>query len=82
MDKLQQARLNIDELDKQIMDLLDKRFDLSIEVGKIKQANSTQVLDTNREQIILDKITKYSHSPQISTIYKTIMNESKSLQRK
>jgi chorismate mutase len=55
---------------------------LTTEIGQLKQVENKLVLDSNREQIILDKTAKFSHSPQLSTIYKTIMDESKSLQRK
>ena len=82
MDKIEDLRLLINELDNNIMSMLDKRFDLSLEIGKIKAHAKTNVLDTKRENIILNKTSKYSHSPEIGVIYKIIMEESKSLQRK
>ena len=82
MDELNNKRTEIDNIDQQLMLLLSKRFDLSIEIGDIKKQENIQVLDGNREQIILDKVSNFSHSPQIKEIYKTIMEQSKSLQRK
>lgn len=82
MDKINQKRLEIDELDNKIMSLLDKRFELTTEIGSIKKVEKKVVLDINREENILNKTSKYSHSPQIRSIYNTIMDESKSLQRK
>ncbi len=82
MDRLKELRVSINEIDDVIMSLLDKRFSLSAEVGKVKSVSKTSVLDTKREQYILDKTSKYSHSPEIDIVYKKIMAESKSLQRK
>ncbi len=81
MDKLEELRILINEIDDEIMSLLDKRFSLSIEVGKVKSISNTSVLDTKREDYILDKTSNYSHSPQVDTVYKKIMEESKFLQR-
>lgn len=82
MDKIDTLRNNIDKLDKEIMSLLEERFTLTNKIGAIKKESKTVVLDSKREQVIFDKTTEFSHSPQIIEIYKTIMNESKSLQRK
>lgn len=82
MDKLLDLRSQIDEIDTQIMDLLDKRYDISIEVGNIKKETKTIVLDSNREKYILDKTSKLSHSLAVKNVYIAIMDESKKLQRK
>jgi len=82
MDKIDEMRHLIDVLDDEIMSLLDERFTLSIKIGNLKTLAKTDVLDTKREKIVLDKTSKYSHSPEIDVVYKTIMEESKSLQRK
>ena len=82
MDKLINARNQIDIIDNQIMELLDKRYELSIEIGNIKKESKSQVLDSNREQLILNKTSKLRHSLAISKVYQSIMLESKTLQRK
>ncbi|MCK5388349.1 MAG: chorismate mutase, partial [Candidatus Izimaplasma sp.] len=46
MDKIDDLRLLIDELDNNIMSMLDKRFNLSNEIGNIKAHAKTAVLDT------------------------------------
>ncbi|MBU1020452.1 MAG: chorismate mutase, partial [Firmicutes bacterium] len=50
--------------------------------GVIKSASQYDVLDSNREEQILLKASKYSRLPQIKAIYQTIFDESKKLQRK
>ena len=82
MDQLSNLRSKIDKIDAQIMSLLEKRFNLAVDVANTKKTSKTAILDTNRENIILDKTLNYSHSPHIELVYKTIMAESKSIQRK
>lgn len=82
MDSLDQLRIEINALDSEIMDLLDKRFTLSKAIGEIKQSLNLPIFDESREQLIYNKIAKYSHYPQIKQVYTTLMNESKNIQRK
>jgi monofunctional chorismate mutase len=82
MDKLLDARSQIDKIDDQIMELLDERFALSIQIGTIKKEIKSPILDSNREQKILEKTSKLSHSHTIRNVYKSIMDESKKLQGK
>jgi len=82
MDRINKVREEIDIIDNKIMDLLDERFTKTTLIGKLKKASRTKVLDKNREQSILDKTSNYRHFPELKSIYTTIMNESKKLQRK
>jgi chorismate mutase/prephenate dehydratase len=82
MDSIAALRKKIDALDQDIMNQLDKRFDLSVKIGQLKQLENKVVFDSNREQLILDKTSSLSHSPQIQEVYRTIMTQSKSIQRK
>ena len=82
MDKILNLRQLIDELDNKIMSLLEERFSLSLEIGKQKTLAKIDALDMKRKNVILDKTSKYNHFQNIGVVYKTIMDESKSLQRK
>lgn len=82
MDTIAKKRKEIDAIDDSIMALLNKRFDLALEIGDQKKKENINVLDTNREEKILNKTSNFSHSPQIDVVYKSIMSESKKLQRK
>lgn len=77
---LRRKREEIDILDEQIMELLDKRLMIVKEIGKYKSLNSINVLDSNREQEILNKIKEYQNFEQIEDIYAVIMAKSKELQ--
>lgn len=82
MDDLKRLRQEIDILDEKIMQLLEQRFDISLAVGIVKKSSDIQVLDSKREDEIFLKTSSFRHSPQLLEIYKTIMEQSKSLQRK
>ena len=82
MDKIDDLRIQIDKIDDEIMSLLDKRFNLTKEIGELKKQSNREVLDTKRENNIRNKISKYSHSPSISVVYTAIMDESKRQQGK
>lgn len=82
MDPMKTYRQDIDAIDDQIMDLLDRRYAIVDAVGQHKQSVKRQVVDPEREANILAKTTKYSHSPQIRQVYQTILLESHQLQRK
>lgn len=82
MDKINELRRKIDEIDDEIMSLLDKRFFITKEVGEVKKTISKDVFDPNREKNIFIKTSNFSHYPEIKSIYEHIMNVSKSQQRK
>ncbi|MFA6119140.1 MAG: chorismate mutase [Parachlamydiales bacterium] len=65
-------RKQIDTIDDQIIDLLEKRLKIAKEVRKFKK----QTADENREKEILAKI----HSQYIKDIYMTIFKNSKKVQ--
>lgn len=85
MNKLSDLRKDIDLIDDQLIDLLNKRFNLSIEVKQVKKENNIEVLDSKREQDILNKIIDVKANDDIkyaiSEVYKSILTNSKNLQK-
>ena len=85
MDKLKELRKEIDLIDNQLIDLFIKRFNLSIEVKKVKQENNILVLDSKREQEIIEKVksinTDNNIKNAIEEVYLTILDSSKKLQK-
>ena len=82
MDKIIHLRNRIDEIDTEIMHLLNERYEISDQIGAIKSSSKVDVLDTKREEYVLNKTKKHSHSPQLELVYRTIMHESKNIQRR
>ena len=82
---IDELRKQIDALDNEIIALLDARFDLSYAIGEEKKKIQKQVLDSSREQVILDKVASLSaeeHTQYIQEIYKKIMEQSRAYQGK
>ena len=71
MEKLDVLRNKINEIDDQLIELLERRFLLSEQIGEVKAAFTVPVEDSNRE-----------HQSCIEQTYLTIFTQSKSLQRK
>jgi chorismate mutase len=82
MDKIKDLRNQIDMLDDELMKLLSKRYDISEQIGEIKSNSKKEVLDLKREDYVLNKAKKHNHSQQLELVYKTIMSESKNIQRR
>ncbi len=70
MDKLENLRNEIDKIDEELMELLNKRLAITKEVGLYKKQNLKIVNDKNRENNILEKADKYLYSDEIKKIYK------------
>jgi chorismate mutase len=61
---------------------LRQQINISERIGKIKSNSKKDVLDLKREDYVLNKAKEYNHSRQLELVYKTIMNESKNIQRR
>jgi len=82
MDKIEDLRQQIDNLDDELMKLLNRRYDVSEQIGELKSSSKKDILDSKREGYVLNKAKKYNHSKQLELVYKAIMNESKNIQRR
>ena len=59
MDKLQQAREEINAIDKQIAQLYTRRMEAVKQVLQYKQQHGLPVLDAAREQAVIEKNSAY-----------------------
>lgn len=85
MTTLEGLRTQIDGIDNEVIRLLDKRLQVSLQVKEYKKLHNMDVLDSLREQIILDKIDAYECDElikqQIHKIYGAILGTSKEVQK-
>ncbi len=81
---LDNLRIEIDKIDSELIALLEKRMEISKQVGEYKIQNNLEVLNIGRELDVINKITKMVHNKefvnQASDIYFEIMKTSRSLQ--
>ncbi len=82
---LTSLRRRIDELDRQIVDLLNQRAEVVITVGKTKQANGTPIYAPDREQAVLARLEKLNNGPllpkTLQAIYRELMSGSFALEK-
>ena len=57
MENLDTLRTQIDEIDKKMMALFEKRMDVSRRVGEYKIANNIPVLNSAREKTVIENTT-------------------------
>tara|TARA_B110000438_G_C15635672_1_gene572957 strand:- start:349 stop:627 length:279 start_codon:yes stop_codon:yes gene_type:complete len=82
---LEEFRYNIDDIDNKIMELLVKRFSISSKIGEMKTINKLTISDPNREEEIINRLSKdyigaldYN---QIASIFSPIYSISKQIQK-
>ena len=86
MDKrILELRQQIDDLDEEIIQLLKKRMGISKEVGKLKEKLDIPVEDKNREDEIIDRLTKQAginlSEEQLIRIFTVVFKTSKQVQK-
>ncbi len=82
-DPMQFMRDEFDKIDKEVVSLLERRFELSEKIGVYKSGLNIEVEDATREGQVLQNIARLSTdkcSANIVQIYRAILNESKKVQ--
>lgn len=85
--QLEEWRKEIDKLDQELIELLEKRFELSKKIGEFKHTNKLPIIDEKRYQELLDNVTSYGKTHRIDTefikiIFSIIHDQSIKLQKK
>lgn len=82
---INEIRDDINETDKEIVKLLERRFNIVLKVGEYKKINNLPIFDEERESQVIEKCVellsdqKYSH--YLKNIYVEIMNTCKEIQK-
>jgi chorismate mutase/prephenate dehydratase len=71
---LQEARKVIEEIDKNMAALFEKRMNTVTDVAKYKIENGLPVLDAKREERLLEKNEAYIENPEFIPYYKDFLN--------
>ena len=81
--ELSELRVEIDQIDRQIVELIRQRMMVANEVAEYKRERDLPVLDSGREQALLSKVTGQAgeeFSGGVRAIYHTILSASRSYQ--
>jgi len=82
---INELRKDIDSYDREIAKLLGKRMETAAKIGEYKRENKLPVYDASRERELLERVAGYTDSTlshYMKVIYQTIMDSSRSYQRK
>lgn len=82
---MEKLRRQIDQLDAQILELLNKRAKCVLKIGAIKQKKQTQVFVLEREIEVLNRLNKLNRGPMteqmVLSIFQGIIDTLKDLQK-
>lgn len=78
-------RDEIDQIDQQLLELLNRRSQCAIEIGKIKHREGLPIYSPAREAEILEKVTKSNQGPlqndAVRRLFERIIDESRRAER-
>jgi monofunctional chorismate mutase len=70
---IKELRDEIDALDKQLVELLEKRLDVVTEVVKYKISNNKPIFDSSREEEVLAKNLQRVHNNEYEAVIEQIL---------
>jgi chorismate mutase / prephenate dehydratase len=84
-DPLHELRLQIDQIDQQLVDLLNSRANIVVQIGKLKQSQGTPIYAPDREKAILDRVRSLNRGPLsdrcLEAVYREVMSGSFALEK-
>ncbi len=80
---LESYRQQLNEIDEELIRLLEKRFEISKQIGQWKKQNNKPIEDLEREKQIIESKTKLSQLPKqfIKELFQLIFRQSKEVQK-
>jgi len=84
MDNLKKYRNEIDEIDKQITELFERRMDISKEIARCKKEKEIGILNAKREEEVIQKNLSYLKNNDyrfvLEGFFRNLINLSKLIQ--
>lgn len=74
MTELEKCRVEIDEIDRKIIELYEKRMNIVKRVTQYKIKNSIPVLDSSRESKMLEKNLNLINELEFKKYYPSVLN--------
>ncbi len=82
---LEELRQQIDELDRQLVDLLSRRAEAALNAGRLKVATSLPIYEPTREKRIYENIRAANQGPlpdiELTHIFERIIDVMRTLQK-
>ena len=85
MDDIEDWRNKIDAIDLKLVELLNRRSQCAIEIGRIKNKLNVEIYDPRREETVIDDVRNVSPGPltkeAVQRLFERIVDESRRAQR-
>jgi chorismate mutase len=82
---IEEWRRRIDEIDKNLVELLNERSHCVVEIGKIKRTTGEPLYQPERENQVLDGVVRANPGPlpdaAIRRLFERILDEARSVER-
>ena len=86
MTKLDEYRIEIDEIDRELVQLFEKRMETVLKVANYKKENGMEVLQSSREEVVLqkavDNLNDKEYENDIRKVFELLMRLSRESQKK
>jgi len=86
MNELEAYREEIDEIDKELTQLFEKRMDVVFKVALFKKQNNLQILHKSREEEVVrkavDRLQNKDYQDEVTDFFDNLMRISKDFQSK
>ena len=83
-DPLSTIRNSIDQIDSKILELLNRRTEAALEIGRLKKANNQPVYAPEREKEVIERLVKDNHGPlpdeSVEEIFQAIIDQVRSFE--
>ena len=63
MEPMDLWRARIDTIDQILVDLINRRLEFAIEIGRIKRDSGQQVRDVARERALIERLQRHNNGP-------------------
>src|SRR3954464_3091382 len=84
-DGLDELPRRVDALDEKIVQLLNDRANVVVEIGKLKQQSKQPIYAPDREKAVLEKVRHLNHGPLphrcLEAVYRELMSGSFMLEK-
>jgi len=77
-------RARIDTIDQILVDLINRRLEFAIQIGRIKRDSGKQVRDVGRERELIERLQRHNNGPMsdaaIADLFARIISEARILE--
>ena len=81
MTELESARAEINNIDKQMAELFERRMEMSAVIGDYKRKHALPVLDSQRERELKEKNLSYIKNDKLKPLYIELLTKLMELSR-